>query len=177
MKLFLFFYLYQCVNALQFMNNKKFVPNKDKKKDIILMNKQNVNIIARNWLHSIDVYCNIDINFNKREELYASTVDTINKFEGYIQENNKGIYLVWQPKNIMNRLEEPLFIIVCEKNNDTYTIKHLIQSPFWYCQYIDSVHLKNSLEEYTNYNINLNPLYESDIKYRLSWKTWYIENQ
>tara|TARA_B110000503_G_C6910064_1_gene314292 strand:- start:103 stop:621 length:519 start_codon:yes stop_codon:yes gene_type:complete len=170
---FILFLLYS-TSALQFNKNKFFTPHNKKSKDIQFVDKQTANLIGRNWLYDIDVYCDIDFSFNTKHELYSTTVDKINKLEQYVQESNKGIYLLWNPKNNLN-MEEVLFIIVCEKVNDTYTIKHLIQSPYWYENYIQSVHLKMALDDYTNNTIDLTKFYENDIKYKLAWRTWYIK--
>ena len=62
-------------------------------------------------------------------------------------------------------------------NKDNLTISQLIHSPYWSPEQIESKELKNSLIDFTvngNFTINLDKLYEEDLRYKLVWSTWNL---
>ena len=80
----------------------------------------------------------------------------------------------------MHGREEALFIIVAEiaPKEQEFIIKHLVQSPFWDQEQIDSNELRLALIEQNERNnctsINLEYLYEQDLRYKLAWATWNL---
>ena len=110
-------------------------------------------------------------------------VTGINKLEGYIQESyeknegKKSLFLVWSPRGEHGRTEV-LFIIVVQINilRREFIIRHLIQSPFWDPSQIDSNELKKALVAQNTLNnctqINLEYLYDNDLRYKLAWAVW-----
>ena len=73
-----------------------------------------------------------------------------------------------------------LFIIVAYilAEKQEFVIRHLVQSPFWDPSQIDSNELKIALEDQNCKNncttINLEYLYENDLRYKLAWAVWNL---
>ena len=168
----------------------------DRSSDLKVIKPGQASLISRNWLQNIvaDLFNRenkklINKEFTKTEiynydELHIVT--SINRLESYIQEsyNLQGkerahIFLAWMPKGMHGR-EEALFIIVAEiaPKEQEFIIKHLVQSPFWDQEQIDSNELRLALIEQNERNnctsINLEYLYEQDLRYKLAWATWNL---
>ena len=168
----------------------------DRSSDLKVIKPGQASLITRNWLQNIvaDLFNRenkklINKEFTKTEiynydELHIVT--SINRLESYIQEsyNLQGkerahIFLAWMPKGMHGR-EEALFIIVAEiaPKEQEFIIKHLVQSPFWDQEQIDSNELRLALIEQNERNnctsINLEYLYEQDLRYKLAWATWNL---
>ena len=85
--------------------------------------------------------------------------------------------MAWSPKGEHGRTEV-LFIIVVQihLSNREFMIRHLIQSPFWDPSQIDSNELKKALVAQNTLNnctqINLEYLYDNDLRYKLAWAVW-----
>ena len=151
---------------------KKYIPNNDLKEDIVLIDYLRASIISRNWLENILRYDNYGIVTNDNHDIHI--IMKINDLETLIQDNKEYVYLSWMPKCVYGS-KDILFIIVCEHVNDLFNIKLVIQSPFWSHDQIKSQMLKDALCNYTNNKINLNELYDNDIRYKLSWSTWSLQ--
>ena len=168
----------------------------DRSSDLKVIKPGQASLITRNWLQNIvaDLFNRenkklINKEFTKTEiynydELHIVT--SINRLESYIKEsyNLQGkerahIFLAWMPKGMHGR-EEALFIIVAEiaPKEQEFIIKHLVQSPFWDQEQIDSNELRLALIEQNERNnctsINLEYLYEQDLRYKLAWATWNL---
>ena len=156
-------------------------------------------LISRNWLQNIVVnifnkeqnnLLNKDFkskNIYEYDEIHIVT--NINKLEDYIQRSyqqqkkslgpTKTLFLAWSPVGEHGR-EEVLFIIVAEivVQKQEFVIKHLVQSPFWDPIQIDSNELKKALIEQNKLNnctsINLEYLYDNDLRYKLAWAVWNL---
>ena len=157
---------------------KKYISNKNPKEDIIVIDRSRASIISRNWLENI---LNYEINKKINERTNSMNHDNhivmkINELETLIQDNTEYIYLSWMPKCIYGS-KDVLFLIVCQYIDDMFNVKLVIQSPFWSHDQIKSQMLKDALCDYTNNKINLNELYNNDIRYKLSWSTWCLQNQ
>lgn len=156
---------------------KKYVSNINSKEDIKLIDYRTSSIISRNWLENIlnyEIQKKIKMKLNTNHDNHDNhIIMKINQLEGLIQDDNEYIYLEWTPKCIYGS-KDVLFLIVCENKNDIYNIKLIIQSPFWSQEQIKSQLLKEALCNYTNNQINLNELYDNDIRYKLSWSTWNL---
>ena len=181
----------------------KFIPNKSSpSSDLKVISSGQASIITRNWLENIvvDVFNrennNLQNNNVPKQSLFEyddlHIVTNINKLENYIQESyqeqkvnkKKTLFLAWMPRGMHGRTEV-LFIIVAfilvEKQE--FVIKQLIQSPFWDPAQIDSNLLKLALEDQNQKNncttINLDDLYNNDLRYKLAWASWNlnIENK
>ena len=175
----------------------KYTANQeDRTSDLKVIKPGQASLISRNWLENIVV--DVFNRENKRlinqdfsatgmydyDELHIVT--TINRLETYIQESYqlKGkeksyLFLSWMPKGVYGRTES-LFIIVAEinKKDKEFIIKHLVQSPFWEPSQIDSNELRLALIEQNDRNncttINLEYLYDQDLRYKLAWATWNL---
>ena len=189
-----------CLNPKRLPNGKmyKFTPNKQSPaSDLQVINAGQASIITKNWLQNIvsDIF-NRE-NKNLQENKFSKTnifdyddlhiVTHINQLENYIQESyevlrgddKKTLFLSWMPKGEHGR-PEVLFIIVAyilvEKQE--FVIRHLVQSPFWDPIQIDSNELKLALEDQNCKNnctsINLEYLYENDLRYKLAWAVWNL---
>ena len=120
-----------------------------------------------------------------QKKLFTSWVDTLN-----INDNAKPIiYFAWKPKSLQG-FDEVLFLVVatlvkepCEPDSDSdeqcfyLDVKNVIQSPFWDEKEINSIYLKRSLidqNDFTNETIlRFDKLYETNLRYRLAWETWF----
>ena len=177
----------------------KYISNiNDRSSDLKVIKPGQASLISRNWLQNIvaDLFNRenkklINNEFTKTgiynyDELHIVT--SINRLESYIQEsyniqgkNNAHLFLAWMPKGMYGR-EEALFIIVAEISvkSQEFIIKHLVQSPFWDQEQIDSNELRLALIEQNERNnctkINLEYLYDQDLRYKLAWATWNLNS-
>ena len=179
----------------------RFIANlKHPECDLKVITPGSASIISRNWLENIvvDVVAkennklknNVFSNQNIFEYEDLHIVTGINKLEGYIQETyqankdnikdeKKNIFLAWSPKGMHGRTEV-LFLIVAQIHvlRKEFIIRHLIQSPFWDPAQIDSSELKKALIAQNTINncttINLDYLYENDLRYKLAWAVWEL---
>ena len=177
----------------------KYISNiNDRSSDLKVIKPGQASLISRNWLQNIvaDLFNRenkklINNEFTKTgiynyDELHIVT--SINRLEAYIQEsyniqgkNNAHLFLAWMPKGMYGR-EEALFIIVAEISvkSQEFIIKHLVQSPFWDQEQIDSNELRLALIEQNERNnctkINLEYLYDQDLRYKLAWATWNLNS-
>ncbi len=172
------------------------VNTQDRSSDLKVIKPGQASLISRNWLQNIvaDLFNRENKKLINKEfsntgiynydELHI--VSSINQLESYIQEsyNVQGkekahLFLAWMPKGVYGR-EEALFIIVAEiaPKEQEFIIKHLVQSPFWDQEQIDSNELRLALIEQNERNnctrINLEYLYEQDLRYKLAWATWNL---
>ena len=170
---------------------KKFIPNKiDKSNDLQLITPPKASLIAKNWLQNIiadyfekqKTIKSINyINSVKIDDIHIVTA--INSFDNYIKDHKSknDIYLAWKPKSI-HGIDEVLFLIAIEidQKKRLFTVKQLIQSPFWLPEQIESCHLKEALIKQNNKNnytdINLDYLYENDLRFKLAWSNWHLNN-
>ena len=118
-----------------------------------------------------------------QKKLGGSWVDTMN-----VNDMHKPIiYFAWKPKSLQG-FDEVLFLVVaklvkepCEENSSEQCfyldVKNVIQSPFWDEKEINSIYLKKSLidqNDYTNEtSLRFDKLYETNLRYRLAWETWF----
>ena len=78
-------------------------------------------------------------------------------------------------------IQESLFIVIAKLDLEKkiINIDNIIQSPFWDSEQIDSIYLKYSLidqnDSINKTNISFIPLYQNNIRYKLSWETWYLD--
>mgnify|MGYP003325268642 FL=1 len=76
---------------------------------------------------------------------------------------------------------DTLFIIVAtiDAEKKEFGIRHMVQSPFWDPEQIDSDKLRLALLDQNDKNnctsINLEYLYEHDLRYKLAWATWNLQ--
>ena len=191
-----------CLMPKKLPNGKivKFNPNKfSPANDLKHISHGQASLISRNWLQNIVVnifnkeqnnLLNKDFkskNIYEYDEIHIVT--NINKLEDYIQRSyqeqknslgpTKTLFLAWSPVGEHGR-EEVLFIIVAEivVQKQEFVIKHLVQSPFWDPIQIDSNELKKALIEQNKLNnctsINLEYLYDNDLRYKLAWAVWNL---
>ena len=169
-------------------------------KDLKVIDAGQASLISRNWLQNIMVEImetkpyianELDNHFDNKnvfdfEGLHI--ISSINKLENYIQDSygkNKvgqeksNLFLAWTPKGEHGRTEV-LFIIVVQiyVEKKEFVIKHLVQSPFWDPVQIDSTELKYALIDQNKKNnctkINLDFLYDNDLRYKLAWAVWNL---
>ena len=175
---------------LKFEANQKSLIN-----DLQNIKPGQASLITRNWLENIVLDItnkknNKDRNLKKNyffeyDDLHI--VSSINKLESYIQESynkNEGdssyLFLAWTPMGIHGRTET-LFIILVKLfiKEKIFSIEHLVQSPYWIPEQINSNILKESLilqnKENNCTSINFDNLYNNNIRYKLSWDTWNLD--
>lgn len=167
--------------------NTKYIPNKNPELDIKLLASSQALRISKYWMQNIiEDYLDLDyknFNFeNKLENKSCSMItdfhilDSINSLEKIIKEDDISnlFFFAWMPESIYS-YKQVLFLIVAENCESKFKIKLLVQSPFWNPSQIESVHLKNSLEEislhYGFINIDLEFLFKHDLRTKLSWST------
>lgn len=171
-------------------NSRKFIPNKDNpRNDLKLKDEQSVSLITKNWMNNIVLHL---VNNKKKykknileyDDLHIVTsINNMKKDIEFIDKENKNIsllYFSWEPKCIQG-FQESLFIVIAKLDLEKklINIDNIIQSPFWDSEQIDSIYLKYSLidqnESINKTNITFNPLYQNNIRYKLSWETWYLD--
>lgn len=167
--------------------------------DLYKINYSQASLISKNWLQNI-VVASVQREKNKIEKRIknksknkelssglfeiedAHIVTSINQLEGYIQQHRspQDIYMCWKPKS-NEGIQSVLFIIVAEvdKENKIFSIKQLVPSPFWSPEQIESNELKKALIHMNDINncteIDMNYLYQHDLRYRLAWATWRLD--
>ena len=179
----------------------KYIANKlSPSNDLKVIEPSQAAIISRNWLQNIiaDMFSSTnqkrlkddfnDNNLVNYDDLHIVT--NINKLESYIHssyeekfKNKKKdillLFLAWMPESTHGR-KDALFIIVVEIDSQKkeFIIRHLVQSPFWEPSQIDSNELRLALENQNEKQncttINLDYLYENDLRYKLAWATWNL---
>ena len=175
----------------------KYIPNKlSPANDLKIITPGQASLITKNWMENIVVGIFNDENKKLQEKTFSSRsifdyddlhiVTNINQLEQYIQdsycipkEKRKTLFLAWNPQEIHGQ-NNIIFIIVAyiliEKQE--FVIRHLVQSPFWDPSQIDSNQLKIALEDQNCKNncttINLDYLYENDLRYKLAWAVWNL---
>lgn len=164
--------------------------------DLKIINPGQASIITRNWLQNIVVEMVQRENKNlvhqdfSKKGLYdyddLHIVMNINKLESYIQESYElsrkktpHLFMAWMPRGVYGR-NDTLFIIVAtiDAEKKEFGIRHMVQSPFWDPEQIDSDKLRLALLDQNEKNncttINLEYLYEHDLRYKLAWATWNL---
>lgn len=180
-------------------NIKKFISSVPAHKDLYKISSSKASLISKNWLQNIVVTIfqkqrkKIDERMTQKSKDFdmskalfeledAHIVTSINQLEDYIQNHRQetDVYMCWKPKSIRG-IEEILFIVVAEIDieNQIFSIKQLVQSPFWSPEQISSSKLKEALINMNQVNnctkIDMNYLYRHDLRYRLAWATWSLE--
>tara|TARA_B100001093_G_scaffold276480_1_gene264210 strand:- start:4753 stop:5508 length:756 start_codon:yes stop_codon:yes gene_type:complete len=176
-----------------------FISSIPPSKDLYKINYSQASLITKNWLQNI-VVASVEKERNKLEKRVknkskdkrissglfemedAHIVTSINQLEGYIQQHRspQDIYMCWKPKS-NEGIESVLFIVVAEvdKENKKFSIKQLVPSPFWSPEQIESNELKKALIHMNDVNncteIDMNHLYQNDLRYRLAWATWKLD--
>ena len=176
-----------------------FISSIPPSKDLYKINYSQASLISKNWLQNI-VVASVQREKNKLEKRVkdkskdktissglfemedAHIVTSINQLEGYIQQHRapEDIYMCWKPKSNQG-IQSVLFIIVAEvdKENKKFSIKQLVPSPFWSPEQIQSNELKKALIHMNDINncteIDMNYLYQHDLRYRLAWATWRLD--
>ena len=157
--------------------------------DITKLTSRQASFISKRWLNNfvsdtlmnkLDKGKNLKKTAIKLFDLNDSyLISSINKLEEFIQENesDKLLYLCWSPKIKNSRPILSLIVVKIEK--DILSVKHIVQSPTWDPQKIGSCKLRDALvsttKEYDCQDINLESLYENDLRYKLDWSTWNLE--
>ncbi len=174
---------------------RKYFSNKFPYKDLNKVDASQASFISKQWMDSI--IKEIQQKYENQDEYISQylpgelmnlsdnhIIHSINTLEEYITEHRSqnDIYLIWMPAT-EKKVKTPLFIVVGEFNptNQEFNIKHLVQSPSWDPAQIESNELKLCLESYTTKklnadHINLEFLYEHDLRYKLAWVTWMLES-
>ena len=200
-KLFPFFYMGFALTPHKTPdgNIRKYLPSVPAHKDLYKISSSKASLISKNWLENIVVTIfekerkKLDDNIKKKIKPFdmskglfeledAHIVTSINQLEDYIQNHRQetDVYMCWKPKSI-NGIEAILFIVVAEidKENQIFSIKQLVQSPFWSPEQISSRKLKDALINMNQVNnctkIDMSYLYRNDLRYKLAWATWNLE--
>ena len=170
-------------------------------KDLYKISSAQASLISKNWLQNIVVTIfqqqrnnlekKIKNKKNNQENKIISSglfeledahiVTSINQLEGYINthRSEKDIYMCWKPRS-NEGIQSVLFIIVAEidKENKKFIIKQLVPSPTWTPEQIESNQLKLALIDMNDINncteLDMNYLYQHDLRYRLAWATWNL---
>lgn len=162
-----------------------FVPNKENpRRDLSLISKKRINIVTKNWLENIMNH----ITHNKKkyrknilshDDLHIVT--GINDLWRNIESDDKSyIYFSWEPK-CEQGLNDILCIIVVKLivEERQMIVENIIQSPFWDSQQIETTYLKKSLIDQNDVlnmsTLSFEELYKNNIRYKLSWDTWYTK--
>tara|TARA_B100000524_G_scaffold335498_1_gene224743 strand:+ start:1168 stop:1761 length:594 start_codon:yes stop_codon:yes gene_type:complete len=182
------FFIIPLISSFSFKKNgfsAKYIPNKKPELDLKLLASSQALRISKSWMQNIieDYLDYTNFTFeNQLENKSCSMItdfhilDSINSLEKIIKENdiNDLFFFAWIPETIYS-YEQVLFLIVAENCTSKFKIKLLVQSPFWNPSQIESVHLKNSLEEislhYGFINIDLEFLYKHDLRTKMVWSS------
>jgi hypothetical protein len=182
------FFIIPLISSFSFKKNgfsAKYIPNKNPELDLKLLASSQALRISKSWMQNIieDYLDYTNFTFeNQLENKSCSMItdfhilDSINSLEKIIKENdiNDLFFFAWIPETIYS-YEQVLFLIVAENCTSKFKIKLLVQSPFWNPSQIESVHLKNSLEEislhYGFINIDLEFLYKHDLRTKMVWSS------
>ena len=121
-----------------------------------------------------------NILLNRLSALKRFKTSSLSDNKVFITFDNKLLlFLAWMPEST-HGTKDALFIIVVEINSNTkeFIIRHLVQSPFWEPSQIDSNELRLALENQNEKQncttINLDYLYQNDLRYKLAWATWNL---
>ena len=181
-----------CSSSSLAFKNRVYFTNKNPEKDLERITHSQASFISKKWLEGMIIEVkNKEKHDNKLERLpsklvelsEAHVVTSINQLENYISDHRdiNDIYLSWLPRSNKNQ-KTPLFLIVGKLDTEKkiFTVKQLVQSPKWDPEQIPSCKLKDALIEYIDKTfqsstIDLNYLYEHDLRYKLSWATWHLE--
>ena len=182
---------------------RRYISSVPSHKDLYKINSSQASLITKNWLENIVVTIfekekkKLDEKLEKKNKpkekqfdmsksLFeiedAHIVTSINQLEDYIQNHRqeKDVYMCWKPKSLSG-IQSVLFIIVAEINTEEkiFSIKQLVQSPFWSPEQIESNKLKEALINMNQINnctkLDMSYLYEHDLRYRLAWATWNLK--
>jgi len=151
----------------------KYTPSVNPKKDLIRIGPSQASFLSRRWLdHILNDYVKPNNHLFIHHE---PIVKKINQLEGYIQENREAndYYLAWMPPSLYKN-KDVIFIVVCQYNDGVVYVKHIIPSPHWTPQQIESIKLKKALEMMYE-QIVLTSFYETDLRFKLAWSTWWLE--
>jgi len=187
MRFFTLFTLFLCGQSLRpsrLPNGKikKYVSSENRCEDIQVIGHSKASLISKNWLENIMTHMihqeqkmkkDRSIHFGDNNDLHI--IVKINELENYIQEHRHpfDFYLAWMPKCIYGS-KDILFLVVCEKTTKSCVVKQVIQSPFWSPEQIESNELRLSLEAFADSNLDLDYLYQNDLRYKLAWATWNL---
>ena len=165
--------LFQVNNAIKpsnFNNKKrKFIPNKNNpSSDLKVISLSEASIISKHWL--------ININEGKLKNC-DHIIDKINKSEEFFQkqysEESKfnDLYLAWAPKGEIAQVSY-IVISTVDHEDKKLIVNILIPSPNWNTNQISNLELKKSLMDLaykSEAELDLTPLYDSDIRIKLDW--------
>lgn len=180
-------------------NIRKYLSSVPAHKDLRKISSSQASLISKNWLENIVVTIfqkerkKLDDNIKRKIKPFdmskglfeledAHIVTSINQLEDYIQNHRQetDIYMCWKPKSIQG-IESILFLVVAEidKENQIFSVKQLVQSPFWSPEQISSSKLKDALINMNQVNnctkIDMSYLYQHNLRYKLAWATWSLE--
>ena len=182
---FFFFYIFTITNIESLIirsGNFRYLPSVFPSNDIKLLNAEQTKIISNTWLQDIvkDIVSTKKQNNSSLLTEDIHLVTDINKLEPYFEDYNTSnkIFLGWAPKT-KNKAEEIIYIIVAEHNttNNHFNINHVVQSPYWDSNQIESIYLKIALLHVVNVKnfsaLNLVNLYKNNIRHYLAWEIWF----
>ena len=126
-------------------------------------------LISKHWMNNIIVHPVIQ----PEDEHVLKRIQRLHQFAEK-NRDSRYVYLLWVPEGVMY---EVLFMVLLHvgTNPDTLTVSFIIPSPYWDSSQIESHELKRALEdlaEKSKKELNLEPLYQKDPRYRLAWKDW-----
>tara|TARA_B100000524_G_C23632755_1_gene363810 strand:+ start:452 stop:1039 length:588 start_codon:yes stop_codon:yes gene_type:complete len=168
--------------------NRKYTINRNNlSNDLKEISSVHTSIIAKKWLENMVIETIME---NKKKGVAIKLTDKlINREDSHIVygisklfhhiDNNtysNNIYLAWSPN--FEKKKTVLFLIHAYLIGNKFTISQIIQSPLWNSAQIQSIHLKNTLFDYShkhNYELCLNKLYKDDNRINLSWNIWNVE--
>ena len=192
----IYYFIYFIIGNILLINSysfKRYLPSIPPSNDIRLLTMEQTSQISKQWLH--DIVNDVVHKEQKKMELQQKPssgglfeienihiVNNINVLESFIQNYGRSgeIFLGWTPRHKKDR-EEVLFILVAKHNTEKnyFEIKHLVQSPYWDSNQIESIYLKLALLEVTmlkNYSaLDLSELYYNSPRYHLAWETWFAK--
>lgn len=172
--LIVFLFIHSVSSLSPFKNNgsiRRYHPNKEcPAEDLKVISLQEASIISRHWLSNIVVD-----NIIQPEDQYI--VEKINDAEQYFQNQftelskYNDLYLAWAPKGNINQV---LFIIFSsvDHENRKLIVNMLIPCPYWDSKQISANELKKSLlslASESDAELDLQPLYDSDIRIKMDW--------
>ena len=184
MRLLNFLFTFNILSEIQSLiirpGNFRYLPSVPASNDIKLLDLKLTQTISTKWLQDI-VHDIVDEKKNQTlitDDLQIVT--NINHLNTYYQNytDSNDLFLGWAPRT-KNKPEEILFIIVAEHNttNNYFVIKHLVQSPYWDSNQIESINLKFALLQICNIKnysaLDLSRMYKNNIRYYLGWEIWY----
>ena len=148
-------------------NRKYYINKKNRVNDLRLLTPSKVNFIIKHWENNI-LHTSKEIRI---EDKYI--LDKIDLIRDYIKNTTrKDMYFAWMPKSVYN---DVVFLVICDVNieDNAFTIKYILHSPYWEEKQIKSIHLKYALEDLIedikDLNLDLTYLYENDKRYKIDW--------